>query len=65
MQWETNQQDANTREKQLEHIKEIQDVSESTKLSIETITNVLQIIGGIAGKAAGAKKIININKYNQ
>ena len=36
MQWETNQQDANTREKQLEHIKEIQDVSESTKLSIQT-----------------------------
>ena len=50
MQWETNQQDANTREKQLEHIKEIQDVSESTKLSIQTVTNVLGIIGKNAAK---------------
>jgi len=50
MQWETNQQDANTREKQLEHIKEIQDVSESTKLSIQTITNVMGIIGKNAAK---------------
>ena len=50
MQWETNQQDANTREKQLEHIKEIQDASESTKLSIQTITNVMGIIGKNAAK---------------